>query len=741
MNNGSLLAEAERLQRAGNIPDAARTYSRILRQEPQNVQALQQLGLICFAAGQFADAERLLAGAVRANPGSAELSYSRGCALQQLGRHEDALAAFARALSIRPEFAEARNNRGVTLLTLDRAAEALTCFDRVAKQHPQLATVHNNRATALNMLKRHDEALQAARTALALQPQSPDALFSLGSAIAALGRREEALSSFERALALSPEHINALTYRGIVLEMLHRPAEALDSYDAALCVKPKDAHLLFNRTSALARLGRYGKVIPDCDLILAADPHFKYAQGNRLFAKMQCCDWDNLAAEVSAAVRDQRAGFPVLQPLQAVTLLTSDEDLLDCAKLWSANEFPASSALSGRARRYGHEKIRIAYVSSDFGFHPVMLLAAGIFEHHDRSRFDITAVSTGSDDGSGMRQRLLNAFDRFIDVQNRSAREIAELMRSLEIDIAVDLMGHTQNAATGVFAHGLAPIQVNFLGFPGTSAALYMDYVIADRTVIGEQRQNWFSEKIAWLPQSCLPNDQTRRIGAPMTRSEAGLPERGFVFCNFGKPHKITPDIFAIWMRLLSQTPESVLWLASLGDIAQQNLRRQAAKHGVDGDRIIFAPFMDSPDDHLARIGVGDLFLDTFPYNAHATACDFLWAGVPVLTLTGGGFAGRVGASVLSAAGIAELVTDSPDAYQRVALKFAHDAGACRALKDDLARNRINCALFDTVLFTRNLEQAYMLMWQRHESGQAPCSFAVVEPTRPASRHAEEIDG
>ena len=727
MSSIALLEQAERLQRAGNLPDAARAYSQVLRQEPANVQALQQLGLICFAAGQFADAERLLASALRASPGSAELSYSRGCALQQLGRHEDALAAFARALAIRPDFAEARNNRGVTLLTVGRPAEALTCFDRVAKQNPQLGTVHNNRATALNLLKRHEEALSAARTALALQPDSADALFSLGSALAAVGRREEALSSFDRALALSPDHVNALTYRGIVLEMLDRPADALDSYNAALRLKPDEPNLLFNRTSALAALGRYAEVIPDCDCILAADPHFRYAQGNRLFAKMQCCDWGNLAAEVAAALEDQRAGRAAMQPLQAVTLLASDRDLLDCAKNWTANEYAPSTAPLSMGQRYRHDKIRVAYVSSDFGFHPVMLLAAGVFESHDRSRFEVTALSTGADDGSAMRQRLLGAFDRFIDVRKRSAREVAELMRGLEIDIAVDLMGHTQNAPTAVFANRAAPIQVNFLGFPGTAAAPYMDYIIADKTVIDEQRQTWFSEKIAWLPQSCIPNDRTRRIGMPVTRSNAGLPERGFVFCNFGKPHKITPVVFAAWMRLLSQTPDSVLWLASIGGIAQQNLRREAAKQGIESDRIIFAPFVDSPEDHVARIGLADLFLDTFPYNAHATACDFLWAGVPVLTLKGGGFAGRVGASVLSAAGLDGLSTDTLDAYERVALKLVNDTDACQAVKDELARNRKHCALFDTVRFTRNLEQAYTLMWQRHQGGDLPCNFVVKE--------------
>ena len=532
--------------------------------EPSNFQALYQLGLILFQYRQFADANRLLAAATQINPDLAELCYNRGCVFQELGRHEDALAAFARALSIAPDFPAARNNRGVTLLSLGRPEEALACFDRVLKQHPQFAMVHNNRATALLALKRFEEALAASDASLRLE-QLPDAFFSRGSALAALERHTEALSCFEQALVQEPQHANALVYSGILLERLNRPAEALDSYDAALVLRPGDCDILFNRTSALAELGRFDEVVAGCDQVLGLDPHFKYAEGSRLFAKLQCCDWENLASLKQAALAHQRAGFRVFQPIQAIAMFDSGEDLQDCSRIWVTNEFPPSAAPLWSGERFGHDRICIAYVSGDFGFHPVMLLAAGMFERHDRSRFELTAISTGPDDGSDLRRRLEASFDRFIDMQNRSAGEIARHIRELQIDIAVDLMGFTKNATAGVFAQRPAGIQVSFLGFPGTTGAPYFDYIIADRFVAPGDNQQFFNEKIIRLPHSCMPNDNGRQIGKKPSREEAGLPENGFVFCNFGKAYKITPEIFAVWMRLLSQTPESVLWLRASG--------------------------------------------------------------------------------------------------------------------------------------------------------------------------------
>jgi len=725
MNTTPLLEDAIRLQQAGRIPEAAQLYSQVLQTDPRNYHALYQLGLILFEYRRYEDADRFLGAAIRVNSGSAELFYSRGCVLQQLGRTEDALAAFAHALAIRPDFPEARNNRGVTLLGLGRPGEALGCFDRILLQHPDLAIVHTNRANALLALKRPDAALESAESALRLNPNLADAHFNCGSALVSLGRNETAHGCFERALKINPQHADALIFRGIVLELLERPADALESYNAALSLRPEHPDILFNRTSTLMSLGRYRDVVTDCDKILKASPHFKYAAGMRLYAKLHACDWDNRDPEIAEAVAAQRAGYPVLQPLQAVAMLNSGEVLLQSSRIWVGQQFPAPAQPLWRGETYRHGRIRVAYVSGDFGEHPVMTLTAGVFEQHDRAEFEITAISTRPCSTGPMRQRLHDAFDRFIDLRNHSAREIAQTIRNLEVDIVVDLMGHTQGAPTPVFAQRAAPVQVTWLGFPGSSGAPYMDYIIADRIVIPDDQQNCYSEKVAWLPRSCFPVDNKRALPQAPSRQDAGLPETGFVFCNFGKPLKFAPHLFALWMRLLKQIPDSSLWLAQHNSETTDNLQRAAEAHGVARERFCFAPFLDSPDAHLARIVLADLYLDTFPYNAHATACDFLWAGVPVLTLTGGGYPGRAGASILSAAGLDSLITHSPGDYEQRALQLANDPGEVRRVKDVLAGNRSLSPLFDTPRFTRNLERAYTTIWRRHESGAAPESFAV----------------
>lgn len=725
MNTVQLLEDAIRLQRAGRKPEAAQLYSQVLQSDPRNYQALYQLGLILFEYRNFHEADRFLGAAMRVNSSSAELCYSRGCVLQELGRAEDALASFAHALTIRPDFPEARNNRGVTLLGLGRASEAIACFDRILAQHPEFAIVHNNRATALLLLKRPDAALGAADSALRLNPNLADAHFNRGSALVSLGRNEAAHGCFEQALKINPQHFNALIYRGIVLELLDRPSDALDSYNAALALQPEHPDVLFNRGSTLMSLGRYGEVIADCDKILKANPHYRYACGMRLYARLHACDWNNHDSEIAQAMEAQQAGYPVLQPLQAVAMLTSGKDLLESSRIWVAQQFPPSAQPLWRGEIYRHGRIRVAYVSADFGEHPVMTLAAGVFERHDRAEFETTAISTRPHRNGPVRQRLHDAFDRFLDLGNHSGGEIAKVIRDLEIDIVVDLMGHTQGAPTSVFAQRAAPVQVEWLGFPGTSGAPYMDYIIADRTVIPDDQESCYSEKIAWLPNSCFPTDNKRALPQAPSRQDAGLPDSGFIFCNFGKPLKFAPDLFAVWMRLLKEIPDSILWLAHCESETAGNLQRCAEGHGVDGGRICFAPFLDSPDAHLARIGLADLYLDTFPYNAHATACEFLWAGVPVLTLCGGGYAGRAGASILAAAGLGSLITHSLGGYEDRALQLAKDAGELPSVKGMLAQTRNRCPLFDTPRFTRNLERTYAALWKRYQARDMRKSFAV----------------
>ena len=730
--NDTLLQDAMRLHQAGNLADAARLYSDILRGDPRHLDALFRLGHIHLQNGRHGDAEHLFALAVKANPQVPEFFYARGVALGHLRRREDALAAFASALALKPDYFEARNDRGVILLELGRFADALSCFDRILREHPEMALVEGNRAPALSGLGRHAEAILATDKAIAANPGNAAAWYNRGAALAGLSRLGEALQAFDRAAAIKPDYLDALSYRGIVLSMLNRHEEALASYDSGLRIAPDSVELHFNRAAAYFGLKRFAEAMPDCEAVLRLSPDFKYAPGNLLHCKLQLCDWRGLEEEKAKLGAAVRGGKRVLRPLQNVLIGEDDTQQLAASRIWMAHECPPAPEPVWRGEVYKHKRIRIAYVSADFSDHAVAQLMAGVFEHHDRDRFEVSAISLGPDRNDPIRNRLRGAFEHFIDASSKSDADIAALLRESETDIAVDLMGYTEGARTGIFARRPAPVQVNYLGFAGTMAADYIDYILADALVAPAAQQAQFGEAIVHLPNSFMPNDATRAV-APrnVTRAEAGLPMNDFVFCAFNNLYKLQPQMFDIWMRLVNAVPGSVLWLSQASESAMRNLRREAQARGVDPDRLVFAGFVAGNEEHLARLRNADLFLDTLPYNAHAGGCDALWAGVPVVTALGTSFAGRVGASLVSAAGVPELAAPAREAYEALALNLARDTGALGDVRAKLARNRETCALFDTARFTRNLESAYRTMSERQKKGERPAPFAAREVAHP----------
>ena len=431
-----------------------------------------------------------------------------------------------------------------------------------------------------------------------------------------------------------------------------------------------------------------------------------------------------MRAELAAALR---AGAPALVPFGNLMISESPADQFQSARIWIGRHSAAAQAL-WRGERYNHPRIRVAYLSADFRAHPVAILMAGVLERHDRERFETMAVSFGPDDRSEVRARVKGAVESFIDAGARSDFEIASLLREREVDVAVDLMGLTADCRSGIFAFRPSPAQVNYLGYPGTMAAEFMDYIIADRVVVREEEKHHYREKVVYLPDTYLASDDRRVIAANRpSREEAGLPSQGFVFCSFNNTYKFTPEMFAVWMGLLRKVEGSVLWLSESNESAQRNLKREAEAQGIGAERVVFAPHVLAPEDHLARLGLADLFLDTLPCNAHSTASDALWAGVPVLTRVGSTFAGRVGASLLHALGLPELVATSRADYEEEALSLARDSAELAGLKAKLARQREIAPLFDTARFTRNLESAFTAMRDRTARGEAPGSFAVGE--------------
>ena len=724
--NEVVLQKAVALRRAGKFAEAAQIYGDILSAEPKNFEALHALGILRYQCGDLEQAERLIGEAVAVNPRAADALYNRGSLLLKLRRFEEAFSCFGQALAIKPDYAQALGNRGAALSELGRHAEALADFDRLTSLTPGMAEGWNNQGGALHKLKRYEEAHASYGKALAIRANYPDARKGRGAAAFALRRFADALADADQALAFDSRNADAWEQRADALAELDRREEALTAYDRLLALKPGSIDALYNRANTLVMLRRYEEAARDYAEVLRLRPDYRYAPGHLAFAKLSTCDWRDHEREgenVRAGLREQRLVSP---PFEALVLSADAADANNAARLWSEQAGPFLKEPLWRGEPYRHHKIRVAYLSANFQDHAVARLMAGVPEHHDRQRFETYAFSFGRNTEGPLRARLSNAFDHFIDVRNETEEQIARRLRDIEADIALDLMGYTEGTRPAILAFRPAPVQVNYLGYPGTTGAQWMDYMLADSTVIPPEEQVYYREKIVYLPDTYLPADNKRKISPRLpSRAEAGLPDFGFVFCCFNNNYKYTPALFDLWMRLLAAVKGSVLWLSHPNASTIQNLRRHAETRGISPERLVFASYVKSDDDHLARLSLADLFLDTFPYNAHATASDALWAGVPVLTVAGTNFPGRVATSLLHAIGMAELAVASLAAYEERALQLAGNPRELAALKARLVRHRDTKPLFDTARFTRNLERAYEAMWDRSQRGLPPDSFAV----------------
>ena len=572
-----------------------------------------------------------------------------------------------------------------------------------------------------------EESITCYQHAIELRPGFAEAFNNLAAALRAVRRAGRALQAVERALSLRPKYAQALNNRGLILLDGRQGMAAVESFRQALTIEPRFPAALHNLGTALMQLQRFTAAADAFARLAAIAPHFNHVQGNLLHAKLCCCDWMGFDDAAQTVAQSAARGEHADTPMSFMAVSDSAPLQLRCAQLYSDAYYP--SRPSGRPatpRDPRRERVRVAYLSADLGEHAVSYLLAGVFERHDASRFETFGVAWGRQhEESELRHRVQRTFARFYDVSEASDDDVAKLLSELEVDIAVDLTGHTRDQRTGILARRAAPVQVSFLGYAGTSGAPYIDYLIGDEVVIPRGEERWYSEQVVRLPHCYLPNDDRRAIAPRPRRAEAGLPQEGVVFCAFTNPYKINPAMFSIWMNLLKATPGSVLWLRAMGKEAQENLQREAAGRGVEGGRLIFAPHVAQMADHLARQSLADLYLDTLPYNAHSTACDALWSGVPVLSCAGGSFAGRVAGSALTAVGLPELIAQSLAAYERKALELAHRPQELARLRRHLEQQRTCAPLFDTARFTRHLESAYETMHERAVRGQSPTAFAI----------------
>jgi protein O-GlcNAc transferase len=743
----------------GQHLSALRQIDAALVINPKFAAAYNSRGVALFALKRFVDAATSYSKAIALSPDYIDALYNRGNAQKELGQFEDALASYDRALALKPDYVDALNGRGNALKALKQFDQALESYGRAIAINPRCVDAIYNRGNALVDMHRHEEALAEYEKAIALRGAFAEALHARGNALKQLKRFEEALASYDRAIAIRPNYADVWSNRGIVLAALKRLEDARESYDRTIALEPERAEALYNRGLVLADLGRFEEALASYDraialkpdraevfysrgLVLlhlkrpeaalasydrafALDPDMDLLSGIRLHTKMYLCDWADFAGECERLLGAVRRGAVACYPFQLLACPARAQDQLTCARA-HADKCAAPEAPLWQGERYGHKRIRIAYLSSDFRDHPVTHLTAGLFEQHDRARFETFAVAFRPDLQDALGERLKRSFDRFIDAQTMSDEDVARFLREQEIDITVDLNGVTDGSRPHIFAHKPAPIQVNYLGYAGTLGRSYCDYIIADRFVIPENAREHYVEKVVYLPDSFMASDDKRRVSERTpSREEAGLPSHGLVCCCFNGSFKITPDVFDVWMRLLREVHGSVLWLPAFGGVATDNLRREAEQRGVSADRLVFAPKTLRNEDHLARLRLADLFLDTLYYNAHTTANDALWVGVPVLTCAGETFASRVAGSLLRAVGLPELIAHSPSEYEALALKLARDPNLLSEVKHKLARERATHPLFNTARFTRHIEAAYVGMWERAECGEPPQSFAT----------------
>jgi predicted O-linked N-acetylglucosamine transferase (SPINDLY family) len=713
-----LYERAVALHGRGDLNGARALYEQILRTDPRHAKALHMLGTAALQCGDLQNGVALVRQSLEIDPTQPAAYSALGNALRSLGRPHEALQMFDRALELDPNHLPAHNNRGSALVDVGRLEEAIESYERVLHLAPDHFGALVNCGYAVLRAKQPGRALANFQRALRLRPDSTRALFGYADALRFLRQFKEALAILERGLALEPGNAQGWHDHGCVLHELRRVEEAVPSYERAVGLNSQDATYHCYLGSALLELGRFEAAAASFARGVEIAPDFPYAIGSILEARMAQCDWMQWHQDVERVLAAVNQGKPAIFPIALLVATDLPAAHLELAKAYVRMHPPVPRA---EIKRYAHPRLRVAYLSADFREHPVSQLLAGVLESHDRERFEVSAIALRALDSSALGQRIRAASDRFLDVSRVSDEVVADTLRQMEVDIAVDLHGITQGMRADILARRAAPVQVSYLGFPATMGASYIDYIIGDRIVIPEGAEDAYTEHIVRLPYSFLPFDDRRTIPEHTpTREEAGLPPTGFVFCDLNNHLKLTPVMFDVWMRILRETPGSCLWLRWARAPVIANLRREAMARGVAAERIVFASKVPTLEEHLARQRLADLFLDTLPYNAHATAAQALWAGVPVLTCQGTAFAGRVASSLLHAVGLPELISRNLQEYEHLALQLARDPERLAALRERLARQRATSPLFDTKGYCRQLEAAFVLMSERQRRGEAP---------------------
>ena len=682
-------------------------------------EAAHNLGLAFANLEQHLEAVEYFSQALQLNPQSFEALSNLGNSYKNLGQPENALPHQEKALEIAPQNPQCWVNLGVTLNELKQYQKALEAFDQAIQLQENYGEAWSNKGIVLKALGLYEDALKAQDIALGMNPQDAHAWSNKSVIYLALLRHQEALHACEQAITLQPHFAEAFYNQGIVFQELKQPAHAIQSLTQAIKINPDYQDAWVHLGNVYFSNKSYQEALLAYQTVLEINPDYPFLFGMMLHTKQQMCHWKDFDRDIQTLNAQAQLGAKISPPFQFITLNDDEVLQLQVATTWLQDKYP-SKPVSSPLQMGSSNKIRIGYFSADFHNHATAYLMAEFFELHNKEKFEIYAFSYGPKINDEMRNRLIASFDRFIEVPELTDQLIAEQSRALKIDIAIDLKGYTQDGRPGIFSFRAAPIQINYLGYPGTIGSKHMDYIVADPLLIPEESQAFFSEKIIYLPNSYQPNDSKRKISdMPVTRAQMNLPEDAFVFCCFNNSYKITPEIFGAWMRILKSVPNSVLWLLKDNSWATENIFNEALAKEISPERIIFAERVNSVE-HLGRQRLADLFLDTAPCNAHTTASDALWAGLPLLTLKTHCFAGRVASSLLKALELPELITSSLEDYERLAIQLAIEPNLLKSIEENLEKNRLTTPLFNTSLFTKNLEFAYTKIYQRYQAGLAP---------------------
>jgi predicted O-linked N-acetylglucosamine transferase (SPINDLY family) len=705
----------------GHYDEAFAAFSKAIKLKPDFTTALNNRANCLQSLNRLEEALADAQQSIKIIPSFHDGFVSIGNICNRMQRYEESVQAYQAALQLRPNNPQTLSNLGASLMDSHRYKESEIVLNEALKINPQFVQALNNRANLYTSIKRPEAALADINAALQFDPRFIEAYLNRGNILQDLNRIPESLTSYDKALEMNPQYAAAFNNKGNALKEIFQNKAALACYDQAITIQPAYAEAHYHRALALNEFQRYEEATAAFEKAVELKEDHPLLFGQWISSLMMICDWRDLPPKVARLSAKIRAGknasttFSILSCGVAPDLVKQSAQAFIQDKCWDRSQeyvYPSP---------HTNPRIRVGYFSSDFRNHAVSQLAVGLFENHDREKFEVFGFNISTLPPDEMTQRVAQAFGGLVELGSLSIRQSIEKIRSMNIDIAIDLNGHTKGAKMDIFAHRIAPIQVNYLGYPGTSGAPFMDYILGDQVIIPEDHFGYYTEKVAHLPGSYLPNDSKKVISEKTpTRGEAGLPEGAFVFCCFNNSYKFHAETFDVWLRLLQRVPGSVLWLSQVNEKAAQNLCARATSQGIEPTRLVFAPRTKDLADHLARHRLADLFLDTTRYNAHTTASDALWAGLPVLTCLGDSFPGRVAASLLSAMDMPELITHSLEQYESLAFELATNPDKMASVKNKLSQNRSTRPLFDTVQFAKGMESVFAKMWNRHTQGLPP---------------------